>query len=500
MNKTNEHAQANEAATEFSYHDVIIVGAGLSGIGAAVHLKRECPGRDVILLERRQAVGGTWDLFRYPGIRSDSDMYTLGYDFKPWLAQKSIADGPSIRAYVNETADEYGIRDQIRFGHQLQAANWSSREGCWQLTVMTGEGPRHYRCQFLLMCSGYYSYDKAYQPEFPGQNNFKGTWVQPQFWPESLDFTNKRVVVIGSGATAVTLVPSMASTAASVTMLQRSPSYVITAPEVSRFAHALQAILPSQWAYDLMRWRNVLFQQWLYGLSRMAPKFLRWLLLSKVRKALGDSLDVDKHFTPRYDPWDQRLCAIPDDDLFKAIRSGKATVVTDHIARITESGILLQSGEVLEADIIVAATGLELVILGGASFTLDHQPIDFAATWTYKGMMCSDIPNMVHTFGYINASWTLRADLIARWFCRLLRHMEGTATNTVTPRMTDELAASMPRRLWIDDFSAGYMQRALPRFPKQGDRAPWINPQHYRRDRALFRDAPIDDGTLEFSV
>lgn len=500
MNNSNEHADnTGQTADPMNHHDVIIVGAGLSGVGAAVHLRRECPGRDVILLERRQAVGGTWDLFRYPGVRSDSDMYTLGYDFKPWLARKSIADGPSIRDYVNETADEYGIRERIRFGHQLTAANWSSADARWYLTVTVDGETRRMSCGFLLMCSGYYSYDQGHEPDFPGKERFAGHWVHPQFWPESLDYSGKRVVVIGSGATAVTLVPSMAPTAASVTMLQRSPSYVITAPEVSAFAHFVQAVLPAQIAYELVRWRNVLFQQWLYGLSRVAPKFMRWMLLSKVRKALGGHLDVEKHFTPHYNPWDQRLCAVPDDDLFKAIQSGKATVVTDAIDSITETGIKLQSGDTLEADVIVSATGLELVILGGAEFTLDGEPIDFANSWTYKGMMCSDIPNMVHTFGYINASWTLRADLIARWSCRLLNHMQQHGVDTVVPRIDAELAAAMPRRMWIDDFSAGYMQRALPRFPKQGDRAPWVNPQHYRRDRVLFRDEPIDDGTLVFS-
>lgn len=497
MNNTNEHADLH-TPDGVECLDAIIIGAGLSGIGSAVRLQRDCPNHKFIILERRDAIGGTWDLFRYPGIRSDSDMHTLGYDFKPWEAEKSIADGPSILEYVNDTADEYKVRERIRFGHKLIAADWQSDAAQWLLTVETADGQRQYRTNFLFMCSGYYSYDQGYQPDFPGKDEFKGTWIHPQFWPKELDYTDKRVVVIGSGATAMTLVPNMSRQAAKVTMLQRSPTYVISAPSVDRFANWLRNTFDKQWAYDFTRWRNTIWQQALYNMTRIAPGLMRAILLRKVRKELGGVVDVDKHFTPSYNPWDQRLCLVPDDDLFRAIKSGKADVVTDHIERITEHGIELKSGKRLDADIIVSATGLELVILGGAAFTIDGQAIEFGDEWTYKGMMCSNVPNMVQTFGYVNASWTLRADLIAGWVCRLLNHMRDRGYTSATPRIPAPLAKSMPRRLWIDDFSAGYMQRVLPRFPKQGDREPWINPQNYRKDRKMFREDPLEDGALIF--
>ena len=494
MNSTVDIPPVQEMDAEA--FDVIIIGAGLSGIGTAVRLQHDCPDRDFILLERRDAIGGTWDLFRYPGIRSDSDMHTLGYDFKPWEAEKSIADGPSILSYVNETADEHRIRDRIRFGHKLMAADWCSERGQWQLTVDTPEGVRRYRCGFLMMCAGYYSYDKGYEPEFEGKAAFRGEWVHPQFWPTILDYANKKVVVIGSGATAMTLVPNMSRQATHVTMLQRSPTYVISRPSIDGLANWLRRVLPPKLAYDLVRWRNTVWQQWMYKLTRVAPGVVKRSLLKKVRAEIGELVDVEKHFTPRYNPWDQRLCLLPDDDLFRAIQSGKASVATDHIEKITESGVQLVSGTHLDADIIVCATGLELVVLGGAEFTLDGRAIDFANEWTYKGMMCSNIPNMVHTFGYINASWTLRADLIATWACRLLNHMRTTGMTTATPRIADELADSMSQRFWIDDFSAGYMQRVMHRFPKQGDQMPWMNPQNYRKDRKMFRDDPLQDDEL----
>ena len=494
MNSTVDIPPVQEIDAEA--FDVIIIGAGLSGIGTAVRLQRDCPDRDFILLERRDAIGGTWDLFRYPGIRSDSDMHTLGYDFKPWEAEKSIADGPSILSYVNETADEHRIRDRIRFGQKLVAADWCSERGQWQLTVDTPEGVRRYRCGFLMMCAGYYSYDQGYEPEFEGKAAFKGEWVHPQFWPGSLDHADKKVVVIGSGATAMTLVPNMSRHATHVTMLQRSPTYVVSRPSIDGLANWLRRVLPPKLAYGLVRWRNTVWQQWMYSLSRIAPGVLKRLLLKKVQAEIGEMVDVEKHFTPRYNPWDQRLCLVPDDDLFRAIQSGKASVVTDHIEKITENGVQLVSGAHLDADIIVCATGLELVLLGGAEFTLDGEAIDFANEWTYKGMMCSNIPNMVHTFGYINASWTLRADLIATWVCRLLNHMRTTGMTTATPRIADELADSMSQRFWIDDFSAGYMQRVMHRFPKQGDQMPWMNPQNYRKDRKMFRDDPLQDDEL----
>lgn len=494
----NPQARAEDTETEF--FDVLIIGAGISGIGAAVHLQRECPHHSFALIERRMALGGTWDLFRYPGIRSDSDMHTLGYRFKPWEAEKAIADGPAILSYLNETADEHRVRQRIRFGEKLVAADWNSERSEWTLSIeLENGGEKRYRCQFLLMCSGYYSYDRGYEPDFPGKSSFMGDWVHPQFWPEKLDYADKKVVVIGSGATAMTVVPNMAKRAAKVTMLQRSPTYVITRPSIDSKANWLRRWLPAEWAYGITRWRNTLFQQLLYRMTRIAPTFMRNRLLAQVRREVGDVVDVDRHFTPSYNPWDQRLCLVPDGDLYEALRSGKAEVVTDHVERITENGIALKSGEFLEADIIVCATGLELVILGGASFTIDGADVDFGREWTYKGLMCSNVPNMVQTFGYINASWTLRADLTAEWVCRLLNHMRQNSYAAATPRCSPELASAMPKRLWIDDFSAGYMQRVLPHFPKQGDRAPWINPQDYRRDRKLFREAPIDDGTLAFT-
>jgi len=496
MNSTVDIPPVQEMDAEA--FDVIIIGAGLSGIGTAVRLQRDCPDRDFILLERREAIGGTWDLFRYPGIRSDSDMQTLGYDFKPWEAEKSIADGPSILNYVNETADEHRIRERIRFSQKLIAADWISERSQWQLTVETPEGVRRYRCGLLMMCAGYYSYDQGYEPDFAGKGSFEGEWIHPQFWPDNLDHADKKVVVIGSGATAMTLVPNMSRQASHVTMLQRSPTYVISRPSIDGLANWLRRVLPPRLAYDLVRWRNTVWQQWMYKLTRVAPGVVKRSLLKKVREEIGEMVDVEKHFTPRYNPWDQRLCLIPDDDLFRAIQSGKASVVTDQIEKITEGGVQLVSGDHLDADIIVCATGLELVVLGGAEFTLDGQAIDFANEWTYKGMMCSNIPNMVHTFGYINASWTLRADLIATWVCRLLNHMRTTGMTTATPRITDELAASMTQRFWIDDFSAGYMQRVMHRFPKQGDQMPWMNPQNYRKDRKMFRDDPIQDAELIF--
>jgi monooxygenase len=480
--------------------DVIIIGAGLSGIGAAVRLQRDCPGINFAIIERRDAIGGTWDLFRYPGIRSDSDMYTLGYDFKPWSSEKAIADGPAIREYVNETADEYDVRPHIRFGHKLVAANWQSETSQWVLTLETPVGLKTYRTGFLFMCSGYYSYDQGHQPVFAGREDFKGTWVHPQFWPDDLDYAGKKVVVIGSGATAMTLVPNLASTAAKVTMLQRSPTYVISRPSIDARANWLMRHLPHQVAYNLIRWHNTLWQQTMYNLTRIMPKVIKRGLLKKVYQEIGDIVDVEKHFTPRYNPWDQRLCLVPDDDLFEVIKSGKAEIVTEHIERVTETGIALKTGEHLEADIIVSATGIELLILGGAEFTVDGASVDFANEWTYKGMMCTNIPNMVQTFGYINASWTLRADLIAHWVCRVLNHMKAKGYNKVTPRLPAELAAAMPRRLWIDDFSAGYMQRVLPKFPKQGDRHPWVNPQNYRKDKKMFRDEALEDGALVFEA
>jgi cation diffusion facilitator CzcD-associated flavoprotein CzcO len=484
-----------------SHFDVVIVGAGLSGIGAAVHLQQRCPGKAYTILESRGALGGTWDLYRYPGIRSDSDMHTLGYSFKPWQSRRAIAEGPAILEYVGETADEHGIRPHIRFHRRLDRARWSTEDARWTLDVArtdgTGEAAEPLTCNFLLMCSGYFSYDEPYRPAFPGEEDFEGEMFHPQLWPEGLDYRGKRVVVIGSGATAMTLVPAMADDVEHITMLQRSPTYVVSRPWEDRIANFLRRILPEMWAYRITRWKNITLQGLLYRRTRTAPEKVKRFLLGEVRKHLGPDYDVETHFTPRYNPWDQRLCLIPDGDLYQAINSGKASVVTDRIDRITKKGVRLASGEELDADIIVVATGLNLKLLGGAQFEVDGEPVQFPETFTYKGMMYSNVPNLVQTFGYINASWTLRADLTAEYTCRVLNHMDELGARQVTPRLRPE-DRDMPKRPWIQEFSAGYMERVMHLFPRQGDRAPWRNTQDYAADKKMIRRAPLEDGALTF--
>ena len=482
-----------------THFDVIIVGAGLSGVGAGVHLKQKCPDRTFAILEGREAIGGTWDIFRYPGIRSDSDMHTLGYNFKPWTAAKAIADGPSIREYVNETADEYGIREHIRFQHLVKSCNWSSDDARWTIVAEradTGEDVT-LTCSFIDMCAGYYSYREGHTPEFEGRDDFKGDILHPQFWDENYDYSGKRVVVIGSGATAMTVVPAMTDKAAHVTMLQRSPTYVVSRPAKDVVANALRKVLPSSTAYNITRWKNTTMQQFLYKRTRTQPEKVKKKLLDLAKKSLPDDM-VDQHFTPTYNPWDQRMCLIPDADLFEAINDGKASVVTEHIDRFTEDGILLKNGELLEVDVIVTATGLKLVLLGEANISVDDAEVNFADTWTYKGMMYSGVPNLITTFGYINASWTLRADLTAEYLCRVLNHMSETDTRQATPTLGED-DKNMPPRDWIDDFSSGYMQRSMHLFPKQGDREPWMNPQNFHKDKKMIREAPLEDGALIFS-
>ena len=484
--------------------DVVIVGGGLSGVGAACHLSERCPTKTFTVLEARAAIGGTWDLFRYPGVRSDSDMHTLGYSFKPWRARKAIADGPSILAYVREAAREHGIEKHIRYGHRLRSAHWSTADALWTLEVERVEPGANSRTttirgRFLFMCSGYYRYDRGHAPHFEGMERFGGRIVYPQFWPADLDHAGKRVAVIGSGATAITLVPALAKTAAHVTMIQRSPTWVVSMPEVDRISVWLRMLLPEAHAYRLTRFKNVNFQRWIYRQTRVRPQKVREKLLTEVRRQLGPDYDVEKHFTPRYDPWDQRLCLIPDADLFLAIRAGRASVVTDRIARFTESSIELESGQQIEADIIVSATGLELEVLGGVEFSKDGERIDFADTFTYKGMMYSEIPNLVQTFGYINASWTLRADLTSEYVCRLLATMDKHGARRATPRLRAE-DRGMQARPWIVDFTPGYMQRVMHLFPKQGDHAPWLNTQDYARDKEMVRKAPIEDGVIVFEA
>ena len=478
------------------HFDVLIVGAGLSGIGAAVHLQRDCPGRTFALFERRQAIGGTWDLFRYPGIRSDSDMFTLGYKFKPWTAAKSIADGPSILSYVRETAAENDVERHIRFDHKVRDAAWSSSDARWTVTAERGDGSTAtVTCNFLYMCSGYYSYDGGHTPDFAGQEDFAGRIVHPQFWPADLDYSGKNVVVIGSGATAVTLVPEMAKTAAHVTMLQRSPTYVISVPGTDKIAGTLRKWLPAKLAYTLIRFKNVGWGMYFYRMTRKQPAKVRDLLVGAVTTELGPDYDVATHFTPRYNPWDQRLCLIPDADLFGAIKSGTATVVTDTIERFTPTGIELTSGSEIPADVIVTATGLKLIALGGMAVTVDGKRINPGECIAYKGMMFSGVPNLALSLGYINASWTLRSDLIAGYVARILNHMKATGTAIATPVPGADV---VPERLAFD-LSSGYVQRSVDAMPKSGNRSPWKVTANYALDTMELRFGKVDDGELRFT-
>jgi monooxygenase len=471
--------------------DVLVVGAGISGIGAAYHLQTSCPDRTYAILEARDDIGGTWDLFRYPGIRSDSDMYTLGYSFKPWTDAKAIADAPSILAYLRETAREHGIDRNIRFGQRVKRAWWSSTDARW--TVETERAA--FTCNFLFMCSGYYDYAAGYTPEFPGTHRFAGRIVHPQKWPDDLDYAGKRVVVIGSGATAVTLVPAMARTAAHVTMLQRSPTYIVSMPGEDRVANWLRRRLPGGVAYAISRWKNVLLGMWFYRFCRRNPTRARALITRWLTNELGPGFDVATHFNPRYNPWEQRVCLVPDSDLFAAMRAGRASIVTDQIETFTEKGLRLRSGTELEADIVVTATGLNLLFLGGLEATVDGVRVDFAKTVNYKGMMFSDVPNLALAIGYTNASWTLKAELICRYVCRLLNHMTKTRMRQCTPRLRDSRFEPMP----FLDLTSGYVQRAIDRFPKQGSRKPWRLHQNYALDLLMLQRGSVDDGVMEFS-
>ena len=479
--------------------DVVVVGAGISGIGAGVHLKDKSPDRSFVILEGRPDIGGTWDLFKYPGIRSDSDMHTLGYEFKPWKADKSIADGPSIMKYLRETVTEHDLRRHMRFGERVVRADWSTSNATWTVHTQRADGTSGtFECGYLFMCAGYYSYKAGYLPEFPGREKFRGTIVHPQEWPENLDYANKRVVVIGSGATAVTIVPAVAQSATHVTMLQRSPTYMVSRPDRDALANFLRKVLPDQVAYNITRAKNTWRQQLVYKRTRTKPDEIKMLLLGGIQLELGGKYPIKKHFLPRYNPWDQRLCLVPNSDFFAAMRSGRASVVTDTIETFTETGILLSSGEHLTADVIVTATGLQLVSLGEAEIFVDGHQVDFAKTRTYKGMAYSDVPNLATSFGYINASWTLRADLTCTYVCRLLNHMRDTGTRQCTPRLRPG-EENMPSRPWIDGFSSGYMQRVMHLMPTQGDREPWINPQNYDKDKKMFREGRLDDGVMQFT-
>ena len=485
------------AARAVEHFDVLIVGAGLSGIGAAWHLQKECPRKSYAILEGRAASGGTWDLFRYPGVRSDSDMYTLGYRFRPWQDAKAIADGPAILKYIREVASDHGIDSKIRYEHRVVAASWSTADARW--TVEVDCGPQRERrtlaCNFLWMCSGYYDYAGGYLPDFPGTDRFKGRIVHPQRWTDDIDYAGKRVVVIGSGATAVTLVPAMADTgAAHVTMLQRSPTYMAMRPSKDPFATRLRRRLPLELAYAVTRWRNVLFGMYFYQMCKRRPDKVKRLLLGGVRKALGPDYDVETHFTPRYNPWDQRLCLVPDADFFRAIRQGKVAVVTDQIETFTETGIRLKSGAELPADLIVTATGLVLIPLGGVRLTVDGRPVEPSQTFIYKGMMYSDVPNLASVFGYTNASWTLKADLVCEYVCRLLNRMDRKGYRYCMPRNSDPTLAAEP---WVN-FSSGYIQRALKQQPKQGSKRPWKLYQNYVLDLMSLRFGTLRDRAMTF--
>jgi monooxygenase len=478
--------------------DVLIIGAGLSGVGAACHLQAKCPGKTFALLESRAAIGGTWDLFRYPGIRSDSDMYTLGYSFRPWEEAKAIADGPSILEYVRATARDHDVESHIRFHHRVVRAEWSTPDARWTVEAErtdTGETV-HLTCGFLLTCTGYYRYDEGYTPEFAGRERFAGTIVHPQHWPEDLDHTGKRVVVIGSGATAVTLVPSMAGRAAHVTMLQRSPSYIVALPSEDPISGFLRRHLPAKAAYAITRWKNVLLTTGSFQVSRRFPGFMRSVFRRGVERNLPADFDVDTHFNPRYDPWDQRVCLVPDGDLFTALRSGEASIVTDAVDTFTETGVRLASGAEIEADIIVTATGLNMLALGGMELAVDGEEMQIPERVGYKGIMFSDIPNLAACLGYTNASWTLKCDLTCEWACRLLNHMDEQGYVKVVPRWSE---AELPATPFID-LNSGYVLRAIDKFPKQGDAAPWRLYQNYARDIRLLRRGAIEDDTLRFSA
>jgi monooxygenase len=479
------------------HFDVLIVGAGISGIGAGYHLQTNCPTKSYAILEGRERLGGTWDLFRYPGIRSDSDMYTLGYSFRPWTQAQAIADGSSILNYLRETAEEYGIDRKIRFGHFVKRAFWSTQDAQW--TVEVERGPEkevaRFTCNFLFMCSGYYNYAEGYTPDFQGTDKFHGRIVHPQKWTPDIDYAGKKVVVIGSGATAVTLVPEMAKTAAHVTMLQRSPTYIVSRPAEDGLANWLRRYLPAKLAYGITRWKNVLFGMYFYRLCKRSPQNVKTWILNQVREQLGPDYDVDKHFTPSYNPWDQRLCLVPNGDLFEAIKAKRASVVTDRIETFTERGIRLQSGAELEADVVVTATGLNLQVLSDLDITIDGRHADLSKTMNYKGMMYSDVPNLASSFGYTNASWTLKCDLTCEYVCRLLNHMDETGLRQCTPRQTDPSVTPEP---WID-FSSGYVQRSLDKFPKQGSKAPWKLYQNYALDIVSLKFGRVEDGVMEFS-
>ncbi|WP_166907050.1 NAD(P)/FAD-dependent oxidoreductase [Mycobacterium sp. DL440] len=478
------------------HFDVVIVGAGISGISTAWHLQDRCPTKSYVLLERRENIGGTWDLFKYPGIRSDSDMFTLGFRFKPWESAKSIADGQSIWNYINEAADENGIRNHIRTGHRVLSVDWSDADNRWTVSVEHNGEAKQITASFLSVCSGYYNYDEGYSPEFPGAENFKGQIVHPQHWPEDLDYTGKKMVVIGSGATAITLIPSLVSGGVGhVTMLQRSPTYVGSLPLVDPVAVKTNKYLPKDLAHFVNRWKQIGYSTGQYQIARRFPSIFKQFLRKMGTRRLPQDFDYDKHFSPSYAPWDERVCLAPNGDLFKAIRSGKAGVVTDTIDTFTETGIKLTSGEELQADIIVTATGLNMQLFGGAVAYRNGQPIDLTESMTYKGLMLSGVPNMAITFGYTNASWTLKADLVSEFICRVLNYMDANGFDRVEPQHPGGSVDELP----FMDFTPGYFRRAMDTLPKSGSEAPWKLKQNYFFDMRTIRYGKVDEESLLFT-
>ncbi|MDQ4053401.1 MAG: NAD(P)/FAD-dependent oxidoreductase [Actinomycetota bacterium] len=480
---------ANEAV---EHVDVLIVGAGLSGVGAGCQLSKLHPGKSVAILEGRAASGGTWDLFRYPGVRSDSDMFTFSYPWRPWPSDTALADGALILDYVRTVAKEYAVDRLIRYGHRVTAASWDSDTARWTVSIARDGEPVTMTAGFLWNCSGYYDYDEGYSPDFPGAEEFAGETIHPQHWPEDLDYAGKRVVVIGSGATAVTLVPAMAGTAEHVTMLQRSPTYVLSMPGRDPLAKVLRR-LPDKTAYTIVRWKNILTQIATYELARRRPGVAKKAIRAAAAKSLPDGFRIDEHFKPTYNPWEQRLCLVPDGDLFKVLHDGTASIVTDTIETFTKTGIRLTSGQELDADIIVTATGLNVLPFGGITFEVDGKPIELARTMSYKALMLSGLPNFIYTVGYTNASWTLKADLVADYACRLLSHMDERGLRSVVPSK-DPSVGEKP----FIDFNSGYVLRAIDTMPKQGDRAPWLLKQNYVTDLRMIRNGDIDDGVLTF--
>ncbi|MBU3002483.1 flavin-containing monooxygenase [Paraglaciecola arctica] len=492
--KRNEQNKKN--CRDIPHYDVLIIGAGLSGIGTACHIASAFPDKSIAILERRKTLGGTWDLFKYPGIRSDSDMLTFGYNFRPWNKLHTLADGPAIKQYIIDTADEFGVRDSIHFGIKTQSANWSSTNKHWHVTAYHEESgeQQEYTCGFFISCAGYYNHDAGYLPSFPNEERFQGQKIHPQHWPKNLNYKDKKVVIIGSGATAVTLMPAMANETAHITIVQRSPSYIFSVPSIDKMTGMLQHVIPKKWAFGIARKRNLIVQRSIYLACRRWPKLMRSFLLSRVKKLVGPNVDM-QHFTPKYMPWDERLCSVPDADLFNALREGKASIETGQIASFAENGVIMKNGKTLEADIIITATGLNLLTLGGIKVSIDNQPTAFSQKMTYKSVLVENMPNMAWIFGYVNASWTLKADISATYLCRLFNYMQSNSYDVVMPEDHDNSALDDGI---MDSLQAGYVQRGKHQLPRQGTKYPWKVTMHYGQDRKMLLDDPIEDSALKF--